>query len=215
MSCPQHELWGLNARLGRAQRLIVDGVTPSWQPVTSGVPERGTLGPVLFDVFRNNSDVGLEGALSKSAENTKLGGAADSCVKSGKALLRDLDKLESWAVSSHVKFNKSKSWIWHWGKRTLDIPIALHDQTPVRPYLLAASSWEMLRSWKDFSLGKISKLLAKSVLWLFRGQTPASATGAVLLAVFVASCCCPSCRSAGCVPTGTLFNAKYWNPSSK
>lgn len=78
VSCPQHELWGLDARLGRAQRLIVDGVTPSWQPVTSGVPERGTLGPVLFDVFRNNSDVGLEGALSKSAENTKLGGAADS-----------------------------------------------------------------------------------------------------------------------------------------
>jgi len=152
---------------------------------------------------------------NKSAESTKLGGAADSCVKSGKALLRDLDKLESWAVSSHMKFNKSKSWIRHWGKGTLDTHIALHDQTPVRPYLLAASSWEMLRSWKDFSLGKISKLLAKSVLWLFRGQTPASATGAVLLAVFVASCCCPSCRSAGCVPTGTLFNAKYWNPSSK
>ena len=104
---------------------------------------------------------------NKSAESTKLGGAADSCVKSGKALLRDLDKLESWAVSSHMKFNKSKSWIWHWGKRTLDIPIGLHDQTPVRPYLLAASSWEMLRSWKGFSLGKISKLLAKSVLWLF------------------------------------------------
>ncbi|KAJ7407037.1 hypothetical protein WISP_129359 [Willisornis vidua] len=47
---------------------------------------------------------GLEGILSKFADDTKLGGGADS-LKDREALQRGLDKLGGWAVTNHVKFN--------------------------------------------------------------------------------------------------------------
>lgn len=65
------------------------------------------LGPVLFNDFFNDLVRGFESKPSKSGDNTKLGQAVDS-VKSGGALLRDLDKLEDWAITNFMKFNESK-----------------------------------------------------------------------------------------------------------
>jgi len=63
------------------------------------------FGLVLFSAFINYSDVGLEGVLSKFADDTKLGAAVDS-IEGGEDLQRDLDKLESWAITNYIKFNK-------------------------------------------------------------------------------------------------------------
>ena len=52
------------------------------------------IGFIGFSVFVNDLDVGLEGVLSKFADDSKLGGVVDS-VEDGKALQRDLDRLES------------------------------------------------------------------------------------------------------------------------
>lgn len=51
------------------QRVIVNGVTSGWQTVSSGVPQGSIL--VLFNVFINDFTVGLQGILSKFADDIK------------------------------------------------------------------------------------------------------------------------------------------------
>lgn len=81
--------WVNNWLTGRAQRIIVNGGHK-----TSGLPQGSILGSDFFIVFVNDLDAGLEGILSKFADDTKLGGAVDS-VECRKALQRDVDKLEN------------------------------------------------------------------------------------------------------------------------
>ncbi|KAF4797967.1 hypothetical protein TURU_068545 [Turdus rufiventris] len=65
------------------------------------------LSHVLFIIFINYLDTRLEQILSKVTDYTNIRGAVDS-LKVREALQRDLSKLDHWAITNHMKFNKGK-----------------------------------------------------------------------------------------------------------
>ena len=85
----------------RRQRVVVDGVTSNWVPVTSGVPQGSLLGPVLFVIFINDlPDILPDETLAAMyADDTKLYKSITT-VRDCENLQQALTDLHCWSVTT-------------------------------------------------------------------------------------------------------------------
>ncbi len=96
----------------RKQRVIINGTTSGSAPVTSGVPQGSVLGPVLFIIYINDIDVGLNSFISKFADATKIGNSIIT-DHDRMSLQEDLIMISEWSQGWEMPFNVNKCHVLH------------------------------------------------------------------------------------------------------
>ena len=89
----------------RKQRVILNGVTSSWKPIMSGVPQGSILGPLLFLIFINDLPDNLICNPKLFADDVSLNAVMydkDICTQN---LRDDLSVLYDWSVKWKMVFN--------------------------------------------------------------------------------------------------------------
>ncbi|CAM5147952.1 unnamed protein product [Eretmochelys imbricata] len=97
------------------QRVGINGQFSEWREVNSDVPQGSVLGPVLFNMFINDLEKGVNSEVAKFADDTKLLKIAKTQADY-EELQKDLSKLGDWATKWQMKFIVDKCKVMHIGK---------------------------------------------------------------------------------------------------
>lgn len=90
------------------QATVIGSTKYSWRPVSTGLPQRLRVGPVLFHICINNVSDETEFSFSNLAGGAKSGGGVDT-PEGCAAIQKDLGRLEDWATMSLRKFTEGNA----------------------------------------------------------------------------------------------------------
>ena len=119
--------WISNWLKNREQRVILNGFKSEWTSVDSGVPQGSVLGPLLFILFINDIESGLENKVWKFADDTKIVSNVH-LLEGNFSLQKDIDKVEAWAESWSMQFNVNKCKIMHIGHNNINFNYSMNSQ---------------------------------------------------------------------------------------
>ena len=87
----------------REQRVVIDGQSSDWAPITAGVPQGSILGPLLFLIYINDITEVITSDIRIFADDTFIFRTANS--DSTRLLNDDLAKITDWAWRWKMLFN--------------------------------------------------------------------------------------------------------------
>jgi ribonuclease P/MRP protein subunit RPP40 len=111
----------------RTQRVQFGGDCSDWIPVFSGVLQGSVLGPILFFIYINNINDGIESKILKFADDTKLYRKITNEEDVTK-LQEDLALLCKWSTERLMLFNVDKCKILHLGHENKMVPHTMNGQ---------------------------------------------------------------------------------------
>ncbi|KAF2361426.1 Reverse transcriptase domain, partial [Trinorchestia longiramus] len=106
--------WIRNWLTGRTQSVVIHDETSDLALVTSGVPQKSVLGPLLFIIYINDLDVGIISKINKFADDTKLCHRAFT-EKDRATIQSHLNRLLQWTETWQMSFNIEKCSVMHVG----------------------------------------------------------------------------------------------------
>ena len=102
----------------RQQRVLVGNSFSSYKQVGSGVPQGSVLGPLLFVIYINDLDTGIQSRILKFADDVKIFKSFDSlAVNQGDVLQNDILSLSRWSSDWLLKLNPAKCLCLHLGHK--------------------------------------------------------------------------------------------------
>ena len=108
--------WTENFLTQRFQRVVVDGQSSDWVPVTSGGLQGTVLGPLLFLTYINDIPPGITSKKRLFADDCLIYRSISNITDSTE-LQKDLDRLHQWSVSWQMQFNVDKCHLMRFTRR--------------------------------------------------------------------------------------------------
>ena len=144
--------WFVSYLSDRRQRVVVNGKTSDWKPVTSGVPEGSILAPLIFSMFINDLPKHIRSNCLMYADDVKIFRKIES-PSDGKRLQDDLDRLKSWSIRWGLKLNPEKC-------RSFSMTLR---RAPVRTdYIIDTATLQHVEEIRDLGVTLDTKLTFKA-----------------------------------------------------
>ena len=89
----------------RKQRVVLNGMESNWGEIKAGVPQGSVLGPLLFLIYINDLEEGIESHVKFFADDTSLFSIVNDPVSSAVNLQHDLNLITEWAYQWKMSFN--------------------------------------------------------------------------------------------------------------